>query len=156
MSTSESTDLIQLLLNKRRLAKVLKTSGDASLLDRITNNLASIEAEVREHFAEQVRLENERQERLETAQEELKKLLERTGLTLTELSGGEVETRTPKSKGARSRKKLDPETARYVYTHEGGHKEGWNGGPGRKPEWVTKIQNAGESIEKYLNPKFVE
>lgn len=156
MSASESTDLIQLLLNKRRLAKALKSSGDPSLLDRITNNLASIEAEVREYFAEQVRLENERKEHLETAQEELRKLLERTGLTLTELSGGEVETRTTKIKGARSRRKPDPDTARYIYIDGQGHKEGWNGGPGRKPEWVTRVQNAGESIEKYLNPNYVE
>ncbi|MEM0550334.1 MULTISPECIES: H-NS family nucleoid-associated regulatory protein [Aeromonas] len=149
-----SNDLIQLFLNKRRLAKALKSYGDPAIMDHITSNLASIEAEVREHFEEQVKAEKEQQARLEQARNEFNELLKKTGVSVEELTGVAAPAMTQKNKSSRIRKKVDPAQCRYVFTNERGEKEGWNGGAGRKPQWVSKIQNEGGSIEDYLNPNF--
>lgn len=78
--------------------------------------------------------EQVRKEELAGAIADIKAKMQQYGITVADLESA--------PKAPRSKAKAD---ARY----RGPNGELWSGGPGRKPQWVREVIDAGKSIEDY-------
>lgn len=78
--------------------------------------------------------EQVRKEELASVIADIRAKMHQYGITVADLEG--------KSKPAQSKSKAEPK-------YRGPNGELWSGGPGRKPQWVREVIDAGKSIEEY-------
>lgn len=153
---TEEELFLHTISHKRRLANFFKQHPNGlTLLKTLRSKLSELEVEVDDHF----QTLNKQRAEIERAKvkvaEQVEALLSTNNLTKEQLFSTLNQASCSKDGNKRdsNKKPFDITEYKYIYKHDG-VTEVWKGSAGRKPQWVTRFQDAGVDIEQYRNPLY--
>lgn len=153
---TEEELFIYTITHKRRLANFFKKQPSGlTVLRALQAKLVEIEVEVEDHFQrvseEKAALEKSKAR----VAEQVEAILNSNNITKEQLFSTLNNTASQRDSTKRDANKppIIISDYKYIYEHDG-VRDLWKGGPGRKPQWVVRFQDAGIDIEQYRNPLY--